>query len=358
MATSNRLEPPVARADVVIVGGGPGGSSAAIRCAGAGLSVVLIEREPFPRDRAGETLHPGVEPLLGQLGVLERVLAANFLRHEGHWVERGGGREFERFGADERGAWRGFQAWRAEFDMILLERARSLGVTVLQPCRALKPLTKDGRVAGVMTPLGPLWSRFTVDAAGGAHWLARHAGLSIKNHSPSLFARYGYVSGECRKHDDAPSFIADERGWTWVARVRPRLYQWTRLCVRGPAPSRQRPTLPDDLRGLRPEGRARGADVTWRVVRPAAGAGYFLAGDAASVLDPASSHGVLKAMMSGMMIAHLIGLAAGGRADERGAAAEYDRWVGSWFEHDCRRLEELYASLYGRELPTAATRPT
>jgi flavin-dependent dehydrogenase len=52
--------------------------------------------------------------------------------------------------------------------------------------------------------------------------------------------------------------------------------------------------------------RRRGADVTWRIISPAAGPGFFLVGDAVAVLDPASSHGVLKALMTGMMAAHLI----------------------------------------------------
>jgi len=74
--------------DLIVVGGGPGGIAAAItvKQADSGLQVLLIERSPFPRHRPGETLHPGIEPLLVQLGVWDQVLAANFLRHAGHWV--------------------------------------------------------------------------------------------------------------------------------------------------------------------------------------------------------------------------------------------------------------------------------
>src|SRR5690242_6812808 len=82
-------------ADVIIIGSGPAGSCAAIRCARWGLDVVLLERELFPRDRLGESLHPGFETLLEQLGVLDAVLAAGFLRFDGNWVEWKGTTSFE-----------------------------------------------------------------------------------------------------------------------------------------------------------------------------------------------------------------------------------------------------------------------
>src|SRR5689334_22676473 len=122
-------------ADVVVLGAGPAGSAAAITAAAAGLSVVVIERERFPRPAPGESLHPGVQPLLRQLGVEDEVLAQRFLRHPGHLLRWGGPERFERFGADADGPWLGFQAWRPAFDQILLDRARSLGATVLQPCQ-------------------------------------------------------------------------------------------------------------------------------------------------------------------------------------------------------------------------------
>src|SRR5689334_18677080 len=102
--------------DVVIIGAGPAGSSAAIQCLKAGLSVLIIEHSGFPRDRPGETLHPGVESLLNQLGVHEAVHKAGFLRHEGHWVCWNSSLRYVPFGRDKSGSWLGYQAWRSEFD--------------------------------------------------------------------------------------------------------------------------------------------------------------------------------------------------------------------------------------------------
>src|SRR5687768_16780881 len=120
--------------DVVVVGAGPGGCAAAIRCALAGLDVVVVEARRFPRHRPGESLHPGVLTLLRELGVAAEVERAGFVRYPGHHVSWGGPRRFQAFGSDALGAWLGVQAVRSQFDEILLRRARALGVLVLQPC--------------------------------------------------------------------------------------------------------------------------------------------------------------------------------------------------------------------------------
>ena len=341
MVHSSKRKQSGARTDVLIIGGGPGGSAAAIRCASAGLKVTLIERQAFPRERPGETLHPGVEPLLKQLGVFEQVERAGFLRHEGNWVTWNSAERFEPFGADENGPWRGYQAWRADFDLILIDRARQLGVRVMQPCRADHPLLDDARVAGLETSEGSVSSAFVIDAAGGSHWLARQLGLSIERWSPPLVARFGYFEGECPARDEAPAIVADNNGWTWTARVKKNTYQWTRLAFQKEAGQ----TTPPEFEMLKPLGPVQGADVTWRVVSRSAGPGYFFAGDAAAVLDPASSHGALRAMMSGIMAGHQIAQVMLHNASEARVAAAYSRWLRDWFLHDARIMAELYAKL-------------
>lgn len=328
------------KADVVIAGAGPAGVAAAICCARAGLKVAVLDRERSRRERPGETLHPGMEVLLGELGVLERVLQAGFLRHDGIWVRWDGPPRFLPYGGDAAGSWRGFQAWGAELDAILLQHTRELGAEVLQPCRALDPIVSRGRVSGVESTAGTIEAGFVVDAAGPRHWLARRLSLVIHRRSPRLIVRFGYREGARPGLDDAPTITADERGWTWIAKVRPNLFHWTRLNLVGGPPDKA--FVPAELRGLSPRGRTRGADVSWRVVRRPAGPGFFVAGDAAAVLDPASSHGVLKAVLSGMLAARAI---SGAPSSGDGAALRYSEWINDRFEHDVAVLLAHYGRL-------------
>lgn len=328
------------RYDLIVIGGGPAGCSTAIAAAQRGLRVALLERAPSAREAPGETLHPGVEPLLRQLGVWEEVVAAGFPRHTGIWVQWNNERRFEPYGSDAMGTWQGLQAWRADFDAILLERAGHVGVRVLRPCRALCPAMTTGRVDGVMTSAGLLSSAFVIDASGSRHWLSRQLRLKLETRSSRLIAYYGYADGECPERDEAPAITTDEKGWTWTAKVRPKFYGWVRLTLHDAITTAVRP--PDEFQQLKPRGKVRGADVTWRLVTPVAGPGYFLIGDAAAVLDPASSHGVLKAIMSGVMAAHgIVQILDHGRREPEVAAA-YNHWMRHWFEHDERRLSELY----------------
>src|SRR5262249_9354627 len=107
---------PEDRCEILVLGGGPAGSAAAITAAGLGLPVTLIERAGFPRHAPGESLHPGVGAILRQLGVEQEVLDAGFLRYSGHLVRWDGAERMQPFGADADGPWLGYQAWRPTFD--------------------------------------------------------------------------------------------------------------------------------------------------------------------------------------------------------------------------------------------------
>ena len=329
--------------DVVVVGGGPAGCATALWAARRGLRVQLLHRPDRATYRPGETLHPGIEPLLRQLGAEQALLGPGFPRHEGHTVEWEGGRRFRAYGEDASGPWLGFQACRQTLDRGLRATVREAGVTVTETTRAEPVVARDGKVAGVQHASGVTRASVVVDAAGAGHWLGRLLRLELRRCSPRLVARYGLVSGELPGRQTAPSLAADEDGWTWTAPVGSRTVAWVqlRLC----AARASRSGVPGALVRLRPCSRTRGADVTWRWVPAAAGPGYVLVGDAAFVLDPLSSHGVLHAVMSGMMAAEMIAKSLLGGVPAAVTAAAYRRWSSAWFAADVARLRELYAAM-------------
>jgi flavin-dependent dehydrogenase len=326
-------------ADIIVVGGGPAGSATAITCAARGLRVILFERDSFTRERPGETLHPGIEPLLGQLGVADRLGSVVGARHAGIWIEWGGPRRFEPFGADASGPWTGFQVWRQDFDALLLQRARETGVAVRQPV-AVTAMDEDG---AVVSAAGRATARIVIDATGRSRWLGRALRIASPPRSPRLFARYGYARGTCPARDEAPALVADSSGWTWTAMVRANTYQWTRLAFDGRWP--QSDWMPQEFAGLTPLGPSRGADVTWRLADAVARPGWFMVGDAAAILDPTSSHGVLRAIASGIMAGHLAAAVLRGAARPAQTAAAYQDWLSGWFKTDAAKLSQFYRDL-------------
>src|SRR5918912_2800672 len=166
--------------DVVIAGGGPAGTSAAIHLANAGARVLLIEQKRFPRAKlCGEFISPECLEHFERLGVAERMFDA------------GGAELIETVFYSERGrkvsvpsAWFGLAKRsalglsRAEMDARLLERARQAGAQVLEETQAHELILEKGRVRGLQLrePKGAernVRSLVTIDATGRASALVR-----------------------------------------------------------------------------------------------------------------------------------------------------------------------------------------
>ncbi len=322
---------------VIIIGGGPSGAAAALTLLDAQIPVTIVERKRFPRFCPGETLHPGIDPLLTKLGVAAEVQSAGYVRHRGVWSGWGGTTQFVPYGEDENGPWHGYQAVRKDFDRRLIEQARMRGAQLLVAKVSEVLTSASNAVVGVMTSEGPISGVYVIDCSGSSHALARHLRIPIVRYSPPLVARYGYATGFCDA--PTPSIHPDQDGWIWIAEVEPHRFQWTRVTESHNRPARA--WIPDGLRVLQAEP-SQSADVTWRMATFVAGPGYFLAGDAAAVLDPSSSHGVLRAIMSGMMAAHVIIRHLCDGADARICAMTYQDWLASWFQHDREEMSRAY----------------
>lgn len=340
--------------DVAVVGGGPAGTAASIVLARHGLSVALFERASFPRHRPGETLHPGVQRVLEDLGVWAAVRDVGFLRHRGHWVAWNSPMRFERFGEAAGEPWEGIQAWRPEFDRLLLDHAASEGVSVLQPVEVLRPRRARDRVVGMDTTRGQWAARWVIDASGAEGWLQRSLRLHVARRGPTAIVRYGYAHGDLGEllgGDGAPRLVGTAGRWTWMAQVRPDLIHWCRGTIDG---LRVDSGPPPELAACRRAGPLRGAETTCRIVVECAGRGFFLAGDAAAVVDPISSHGVLRALLGGIHLGSLIGRMARGFTDEGEAGLAYVRGVQAGFAYDCAMVRRFYEWL-GPGAPRAVT---
>jgi flavin-dependent dehydrogenase len=226
----------------------------------------------------------------------------------------------------------------------LLDHALESGVYIQQPCQAFRPLTnKIGKVIGVKTSEGDFNSSYLIDAAGSQNWLANKLGLKMIKYSPTLIAYYGYVKGEFANCNRNPLLVADHYGWTWIAQVKPFVYQWTRLFFYYEKLDRQ--YVPTILQKMEKVGCTSCSDVTWRLSSLSSGSGFFLVGDAASVLDPASSHGIIKAMMSGILVGYLISKTEKLQVTAESATKIYNNWMNGWFRHDKNNLTKLYKEL-------------
>ncbi|WP_080583339.1 NAD(P)/FAD-dependent oxidoreductase [Bradyrhizobium elkanii] len=330
-------------ADIVVVGGGPAGAAAAIQARRSGASVILLEADPSPRRRPGETVHSGAISIFNQLGVETAVERSSGARYDSISVNWAGRRSFDssRISPTE-GRSLGFQIERSSLDALLVERARSLGADVRRPCRALQPLIDDGRIVGVRTDLGELTAASVIDASGTGSWLRKGVSLREELASPRLIARYGY----CRSMDvrafETPCLTGDREGWRWIARVSTDTLAWVSVAFPN-APVR--PCKPDPLLDLVDIGPTRGADVTWRRVATCSGMGFFIAGDAAFRVDPAAGHGILRAMMSGMMAAYQAAQMIRKNICPDHVSRLYRGWMAEWWERDTSALSSLYDEL-------------
>ena len=355
---------PSDEADVVVIGGGPGGSTAAAMLARQGVRVVLLERERFPRAHVGESLLPATLPILEELGVLEAVRAEGFVEKYGATMVWGRSREpwswyFRETNATWPHAW---QVWRPRFDELLLENARALGVEVRTQHTVREVALEDGRAVGVrFTDAGgaarDISSRLVVDASGQSSLLARR--LRLRRWDPFFrnLAVYAYYSGARRlpAPDAGNIFIeSTEDGWIWLIPLRDDRTSVGAVMDRDSAKSRLRgraladvlrqqleraPRARDMLDGaLLEDGPHAVKDWSYRA-RRLVGPGWVLVGDAACFVDPLFSSGVHLAMSAGVLAAAYVVSALKDAELEPEAARAYSAMYATQLRH--RRARRL-----------------
>ncbi|WP_020667441.1 tryptophan 7-halogenase [Amycolatopsis nigrescens] len=343
--------------DVIVIGGGPGGSTAAGLTAAEGHRVLLLDKETFPRYQIGESLLPAtVHGICAMLGLREEIERAGFVRKRGGTFSWGTSPEpwTFAFAASERMAGPtsyAYQVERTRFDTMLLGNAERLGADVRQGHRVLGTVRVGGRVGGVRYTDDRgrerlATARFVVDASG--HGSRVHHDVGGRREYSSFFrnlALFGYFLGGRRVPEPNAGNIlcaAFSHGWFWYIPLSAALTS-VGAVVKAEAAAKVQgdpeaafagligecPLIKDFLADAR-----RATDPPYDRLRVRKDYSYdrtvlwcpgmVLVGDAACFIDPVFSSGVHLATYSALLAARSINSTLAGQVAEDRCFAEFE----------------------------------
>jgi halogenation protein CepH len=361
--------------DVIVVGGGPGGSTVSTLTAMQGHRVLLLEKEQFPRYQIGESLLPStVHGICRLLGVSEELEKAGFMPKRGGTFRWGSSPEPWTFSFSVSEVFSGptslaYQVERMKFDQILLDNARAKGVEVREKSSVVDVLEEDGRVCGVLYSDADgvrheVRSRFVVDASGNKSRIQSRIGGT--RHYSEFFqniALFGYFEGGKRLPQPNSGNIlcaAFDAGWFWYIPLTDELTS-VGAVLRREALDRVQGDREKALLGLidecpliaeylsearrvqdGPYGEVRVRkdysycqDTFWRP-------GMVLVGDAACFIDPVFSSGVHLATYSALLAARSINSSLNGDFSEAKCFEEYE----ARYRHEYSLFHDFLVAFY------------
>ncbi|MEU6147869.1 FAD-dependent oxidoreductase [Streptomyces sp. NPDC047081] len=370
--------------DLVVVGGGPAGSTAATAVAMRGHRVLLLERDTFPRYQIGESLLPAtVHGVCRLLGVADEVAQAGFTLKRGGTLRWGRDPEPWQFSFSmtprlPEPTATAFQVERSRFDDILLRNARRVGVEVRENSPVRRVLTEGARVHGVEYTdadgtTRTAHARFVIDASGNTSRLhSRVGGARVYSDFFRNLAVFGYYAGGRRLPEPNSGNIfcaAFDAGWIWYIPLRDDLTSvgaviapehyvavqhdaraaWQDMIKACPEVDRLLIDVPVATEAPYDQVRVRKDYSYWKnsLWTP----GMALVGDAACFVDPVLSSGVHLATYGALLAARAVNSALDGSVSEETGFAEFEaryrREYGVFYEfliafYDMERNDRSY----------------
>ncbi len=334
--------------DVIVIGGGPAGSTVAALTAEQGHDVLVLERAPFPRFHIGESLIPETYWTLERLGLLDRLKQSAFPKKFSVQFVSDGTKVSAPFYFDDHNPHESSQTWqivRSDFDQMMLDNAKDKGATCHTSARVLDVIFDDaplcpetgepkGRATSVKVQLvnsageketREITAKIIVDATGQSAFLATRLGLKKPDERLQKGTVWSYFKEAVRDEgrDEGATIIMQTEGkqsWFWYIPLPDDVVsvgctgsmQYMFGNDRGTPEEifqRELSRCPAMQDRLAPSERVADylttRDFSYRSQK-AAGPGWMLIGDAFGFIDPVYSSGVFLALKSGELAADAI----------------------------------------------------
>ncbi len=378
------------KCDVAIIGGGPAGSTVAtlLKRYRPTLDVVVIEREKFPRDHVGESHLPAISEILAEMGVWDKIEAANFPIKIGatyRWGRTDQLWDFEFLAGEDfideprPGKFVGqrralaFQVDRSIYDKILLDHAREIGCRVLEST-AVRAIQRDGdRITGLQVQDWPaqgtsgeperLEARYYVDCSGEAGIIRKAMGVEVdsptKLRNIAIWDYYQDATWAVTLGSGGTRIQIMSLGWGWIWFIP---ISTTRTSVGLVVPAEyfkstglsteeiflkaiaEEPLISSLLRDARREN-ALQATKDWSfVAQRLTGENWLLAGDSCGFADPILSAGMTLAHTAGRRAAYTILELERGRHPDSWLKEQYDTWQRRQIQHHIRFADYWYSA--------------